>query len=60
MAGLILPEFEIVMGAEFKFGSRFQDADSDMVADTPSDPAKQVDPSTLIFAYTLVEDPAVT
>jgi hypothetical protein len=38
MAGLILPEFEIVMGAEFKLGSRFQDADGDMVADTPSDP----------------------
>jgi phosphonate transport system substrate-binding protein len=59
MAGLILPEFGIVMGAEFKLGLRFQDADSDMVADTPSDPAKQVDPSTLIFAYTPVEDPAV-
>lgn len=30
-----------------------------MVADTPSDPGKQMDPSTLIFAYTPVEDPAV-
>src|ERR671919_957940 len=59
MAGLILPEFDIVIGAEFKLGSRFQDADGDMVADTPSDPAKQVDPNTLIFAYTPVEDPAV-
>jgi phosphonate transport system substrate-binding protein len=59
MAGLILPEFEIVMGAEFKLGSRFQDADGDMVADTPNEPGKQVDPSTLIFAYTPVEDPAV-
>jgi phosphonate transport system substrate-binding protein len=57
--GLILPEFEIVMAAEFKLGPRFQDADGDMVADTPTDPAKLVDPSTLIFAYTPVEDPAV-
>jgi PAP2 superfamily/ABC transporter, phosphonate, periplasmic substrate-binding protein len=38
---------------------RFEDADGDMVADTPSDPGKQIDPSTLIFAYTPVEDPAV-
>jgi phosphonate transport system substrate-binding protein len=59
LVGLIVPEFETVMGAEFKLGSRFQDADGDMVADTPSDPSKQVDPSALIFAYTPVEDPAV-
>jgi len=30
-----------------------------MVADTPTDPSKWVDPATLIFAYTPVEDPAV-
>ena len=48
-----------VMAAEFKLASRFQDADGDMVADTPTDPAKQMDPGTLIFAYTPVEDPAV-
>lgn len=35
------------------------DADGDLVADTPTDEAKQVDPDTLIFAYTPVEDPAV-
>ncbi|MCH5375447.1 MAG: phosphate/phosphite/phosphonate ABC transporter substrate-binding protein [Planctomycetes bacterium] len=45
--------------AEFKLDSRYTDADGDMVADTPSDAAKLVDPSTLIFAYTPVEDPAV-
>lgn len=45
--------------AEFKLDSRYTDADGDMIADIPSDPAKQVDPSTLIFAYTPVEDPAV-
>jgi phosphonate transport system substrate-binding protein len=38
---------------------RFKDADNDMVADTPSDPKLLVDPPTLIFAYTPVEDPAV-
>ncbi|MFG1360160.1 MULTISPECIES: phosphate/phosphite/phosphonate ABC transporter substrate-binding protein [Xanthobacter] len=43
----------------FKLDPRFSDANGDMVADTPSDPAKQIDPDTLIFAYTPVEDPAV-
>ncbi|AXI47808.1 MAG: phosphate/phosphite/phosphonate ABC transporter substrate-binding protein [Sneathiella sp.] len=38
---------------------RFCDVDGDLVADTPTDPADQVDPDTLIFAYTPVEDPAV-
>ena len=37
----------------------FCDVDGDMIADTPTDPAQQVDPDTLIFAYTPVEDPAV-
>ncbi|KKJ75305.1 phosphonate ABC transporter substrate-binding protein [Kiloniella litopenaei] len=39
--------------------TRFCDVDGDLVADTPTDPAKQLDPDTLIFAYTPVEDPAV-
>ncbi|MEM9331114.1 MAG: phosphate/phosphite/phosphonate ABC transporter substrate-binding protein [Pseudomonadota bacterium] len=38
---------------------RFCDADGDLLADTPTDPANQIDPDTLIFAYTPVEDPAV-
>lgn len=38
---------------------RFCDADGDLVADTPSDASEQIDPDTLIFAYTPVEDPAV-
>ncbi|MGE0613558.1 MAG: phosphate/phosphite/phosphonate ABC transporter substrate-binding protein [Hyphomicrobiales bacterium] len=45
--------------AEFTLDSRFEDKDGDLIADIPSDPSKQVDPSTLIFAYTPVEDPAV-
>ncbi|MDH3476328.1 MAG: phosphate/phosphite/phosphonate ABC transporter substrate-binding protein [Rhodospirillales bacterium] len=38
---------------------RFCDRDGDLVADTPTDPSQQVDPDTIIFAYTPVEDPAV-
>ena len=35
------------------------DKNGDLVADLPSDPKKVVNPSTLIFAYTPTEDPAV-
>ncbi|UWQ44943.1 phosphate/phosphite/phosphonate ABC transporter substrate-binding protein [Leisingera aquaemixtae] len=35
------------------------DANGDLVADTPADPAKLSNPDTLVFAYTPVEDPAV-
>lgn len=35
------------------------DADGDLVADTPADPARQKDPSTLIFAYSPTEDAAI-
>jgi len=38
---------------------RYKDADGDLVADAPTDPKDWVDPATLIFAYTPVEDPAV-
>lgn len=38
---------------------RYQDADGDLVADLPSDPARWRDPNILIFAYTPVEDPAL-
>jgi phosphonate transport system substrate-binding protein len=35
------------------------DRDGDLVADAPSDPKQFVNPATIIFAYTPVEDPAV-
>jgi phosphonate transport system substrate-binding protein len=35
------------------------DENNDLVADTPTDPRRWKDPSTLVFAYTPVEDPAV-
>lgn len=38
---------------------RFCDVDGDLVADIPTDPSEWIDPDTLIFAYTPVEDPAV-
>lgn len=38
---------------------RFKDANGDMVADAPTNPAELIDPSTLVFSYTPVEDPAV-
>jgi len=43
----------------FNLDDRYQDKDGDLIADIPEDSAKQTDPSTLIFAYTPVEDPAV-
>ena len=45
--------------AEFMLDSRFTDADGDLIADVPTDASQLVDPDTLIFAYTPVEDPAV-
>lgn len=35
------------------------DADGDLVADAPTDPAELQNPDTLVFAYTPVEDPAI-
>lgn len=45
--------------AEFALDSRYTDADGDLIADIPTDPSQLVDPDTLIFAFTPVEDPAV-
>ncbi len=38
---------------------RFCDRDGDLIADQPTDESQWVDPDTLVFAYTPVEDPAV-
>ncbi len=37
----------------------FCDADGDLIADVPTDPSEWLDPDTLIFSYTPVEDPAL-
>lgn len=39
--------------------SKYCDENRDLVADTPKDSSKWRDPSTLVFTYTPVEDPAV-
>lgn len=39
--------------------TNYCDRDGDLVADAPTDPGKWKDPSTLVWAYTPVEDPAV-
>lgn len=39
--------------------ARFCDEDGDLIPDPPKDSAQLVNPDTLIFAYTPVEDPAV-
>jgi len=39
--------------------ARFKDSNGDLVADAPTNPKDWVDPATLVFAYTPVEDPAV-
>lgn len=38
---------------------QYCDEDGDLVADTPTDSSKWLDPGTLIFSYTPVEDPSV-
>jgi len=39
--------------------ARYCDRDGDLTADLPTDPKDWVDPDTIIFSYTPVEDPAV-
>jgi phosphonate transport system substrate-binding protein len=38
---------------------RYCDENMDLLADTPKDPGKWIDPDTLVFSYTAVEDPSV-
>ncbi|WP_306119884.1 MULTISPECIES: phosphate/phosphite/phosphonate ABC transporter substrate-binding protein [unclassified Roseitalea] len=45
--------------ADFTLDERYVDNDGDLIADIPEDASEWVDPDTLIFAYTPVEDPAV-
>ena len=43
----------------FALDARYEDRTGNLVADIPTNQAEWSDPSTLIFAYTPVEDPAV-
>lgn len=49
----------IAQAQDFQLDDRFTDADGDMVADAPADSSEWLDPDTLVFAYTPVEDPSV-
>lgn len=49
----------VMSGPSLAMDPRFTDANGDMVADAPTDPKQWIDPATLVFAYTPVEDPAV-
>lgn len=45
--------------AEFALSEGYVDNDGDLIADIPTDESQWLDPDTLVFAYTPVEDPAV-
>jgi phosphonate transport system substrate-binding protein len=49
----------LTASAALALDARFKDADGDLLADIPTNPAELVDPPVLVFAYTPVEDPAV-
>jgi phosphonate transport system substrate-binding protein len=56
---LLLAAIFVTAVSSFAMDARFKDADGDLVADVPADSKEQVDPDTLVFAYTPVEDPGV-
>ncbi|MEM7778311.1 MAG: phosphate/phosphite/phosphonate ABC transporter substrate-binding protein [Pseudomonadota bacterium] len=59
LAGLAAIALAFGGGAANALDSRYTDADGDLLADIPTDASKLIDPATLVFAYTPVEDPAV-
>jgi phosphonate transport system substrate-binding protein len=61
-AGVVLTHTAVAQDAcpnRGQLDAMYCDRDSDLIADAPTDPAKWRDPSTLVWAYTPVEDPAV-
>lgn len=56
---LLIFSFSSLAAAAADLSPRYQDADGDLVADLPIDPAQWRDPRILIFAYTPVEDPGL-
>ncbi|XAH23444.1 phosphate/phosphite/phosphonate ABC transporter substrate-binding protein [Xylophilus sp. GW821-FHT01B05] len=69
-AGKIAASTALLLGAAGAFAqdacayrgdldAAYCDANRDLVADTPTDPKKLRNPSTLVFAFTPVEDPAI-
>jgi phosphonate transport system substrate-binding protein len=60
---LVLGLSNSVIAAECKkrgdLDSQYCDENGDFLADTPTDSSKWLDPDTLVFSYTAVEDPSV-
>lgn len=56
--GLVLHTVGLATPVKNQLDPRFTDADGDLVADAPTDPAKLIDPDPLVFSYIAVEDPA--
>lgn len=59
LAAFLLAAVPLTATAESNLDSRYSDADGDLIADVPTDPADWIDPPVLVFAYTPVEDPSV-
>ncbi|RFP85369.1 phosphate/phosphite/phosphonate ABC transporter substrate-binding protein [Rhodobacteraceae bacterium 63075] len=59
LTALAALSFAFPAQAQFQLGDRYTDSDGDLIADIPTDESALIDPDTLIFAYTPVEDPAV-
>ncbi|WP_084824757.1 phosphate/phosphite/phosphonate ABC transporter substrate-binding protein [Lampropedia cohaerens] len=60
LAALAAAAFALLSaGTAHALDARYTDADGDLVADAPTDPKDWIDPDTLVFAFTPVEDPAV-
>ena len=61
--GLLIAHIDVAHADDCKsrgqLDARYCDEDGDLVADVPKDPKNWRDPSTLVFAYTPVEDPAL-
>ena len=59
LAALAVAALATSAQAEFMLDDRYVDNDGDLIADIPTDSSEWIDPDTLVFAYTPVEDPAV-
>jgi len=60
---ILLPGFSFAASAEECYrgtlDKQYCDRNRDQVADLPLDPGEWVNPDTIIFSYTPVEDPAI-
>jgi phosphonate transport system substrate-binding protein len=59
LLGLSSPVLAAECGYRGDLDTRYCDENRDFVADTPTDSSKWLDPKTLVFSYTAVEDPSV-